>query len=690
MGVAPVAEVGLAGPSDVSGARLRGAALAATDVRWFEIACRGGHREPTDTTTSSRGQISRALMRLKLPPLPQEFIATERIVFFIRATRAQLEALIGMVDCIYEFDIAAPDVRDWLLVEEQPVAQIRRVQIVAPPQNAPAVAILDTGISQGHPLLSPIVANSLSVLPGNTSATDDHGHGTNMAGLAAYEDVGAVVQSGRATGTHWLESARVLVRPQTGTAAEENRPYWPKFTENAVRAIEAGTRRRRAFAMAVTADLDHPGLPTYWSHALEQLAYGEGRGRLVLVSAGNADVHSVPFLQAYPTLNLEQKLADPSQAMNAITVGAFTGRVRMPPHRDFAAYRPVAPANGVSPHSRAGLVAEGAIKPDIVFEGGNVAFDGKTPDSTVETLVGLTTGHDHTSQPLALINGTSEATARAGWFAAQLLRTNGDLRVETIRGLIVHSASWTDVMRQQLPNLDERIALCGYGVPDLDLATSCLTDRATVIVEDEMPNAMARRVAKKKEATPKRKKRRKSAGENAAEDDTEEQLFRVAKIFKMPFPQDELLSSPDAEVELRVTLSYFPEPNTFRRQLQRGLDLRWDMQGPVEPEDKFLERINRLARQGPRETESATKSFDWDLGLKRRRRGTVQSDRWRGKAAFLAGAKLLAVYPALGWWDRREDLKRASMRFSLIITVQGPGLELYNPIQTALAVEVET
>lgn len=50
-------------------------------------------------------------------------------------------------------------------------------------------------------------------------------------------------------------------------------------------------------------------------------------------------------------------------------------------------------------------------------------------------------------------------------------------------------------------------------------------------------------------------------------------------LYRLPVP-DELLGTTDTDVELRVTLSYFAEPNTFRRRVFHGLDLKWDMQGP--------------------------------------------------------------------------------------------------------------
>ena len=161
----------------------------------------------------------------------------------------------------------------------------------------------------------------------------------------------------------------------------------------------------------------------------------------------------------------------------------------------------------------------------------------------------------------------------------------------------------------------------------------------------------------------------------------------MAKFFRLPVPEELLLQDPGQQVELRVTLSYFAEPNTFRRQVYRGLDLKWDMQGPQETEEQFQRRINALLRKGVKK--DWDESFPWDVKINRRSRGTVQSDRWRGAASFLAGSKLIAVYPVLGWWDQREALQNASMPFSLIVTVQATGLDIYTPIAAELKAIVE-
>jgi hypothetical protein len=118
------------------------------------------------------------------------------------------------------------------------------------------------------------------------------------------------------------------------------------------------------------------GRPSSWSSALDSLAVdvlGEGENpRLFTICAGNAvlDQHI-----DYPNDNLVQAIHDPAQAWNAITVGAYTNKVTISESTD---YQPVAAMGNLSPYSTTSLVwnrRNAPIKPEVVFEGGNLGQD---------------------------------------------------------------------------------------------------------------------------------------------------------------------------------------------------------------------------------------------------------------------------------------------------------------------------
>jgi hypothetical protein len=673
--IAPVDAIVLATFDDVRGSRLRAEELVAGRSYWFEVACRGGYRRPLADTESSRVQIARQLQRVGVPQKLDEFIAPEQVYFFLRLTQSQLDSLRVATDCIYEVELAPEPLRDLKLLDDVTTKDVKAFALEPPGNDAPAVVLLDTGIASEHPLLKSAILSATKAGPEIPSAEDTYGHGTKMAGLALHRDVGAAIERGGAVATHWLQSSRLLVQPEVGTASDENYEKWPVLTLGAVRAAEdADPRPRdRVFALAITRTMQEGPLeglvPTLWSHAVDQLAYRAGHGRLMVVSAGNARYGEwLKLAEQYPQLQLSEKIHQPAQAINALTVGAFTGRVELPGDKDYAEARVVAARpGGLSPFTSTGLAGnEWPIKPDVVLEGGNLAISGPLLDPSVPTLCALTTSHRHTlGQPLGQLAMTSEATARAAHFAARIWAVEPKLRPETVRALIVHSATWTPTMNEQFSGLNDRLLACGYGVPDERVASECAQGLATVVVEDAMPNAVVEEVLKKK--APKRPTTK----------TTESKVRRKVKLYRLPIP-DSLLTDSDADVELRVTLSYFAEPNKFGRTVFHGLNLKWDMQGPQESEDEFLQRINILKRpkgtDGKPVRNSGTTSFPWDLGIQLRSRGTVQSDRWRGKMSAAVGDKLIAIVPVLGWWDQRRMLKTEEMRFSLVVSVFGPGV----------------
>lgn len=665
--IAPLERVDPVGAEDRAGPLARETLPTRSDVRWWEIECRGGARVDTAATENTRRQMSRAFERLGVTSTHQ-YLATERLVYFARTSLEALLTLVESTDCVFKFDLAPPDVRGWLMVNDAnfPVRELGAFAWTPPAQDAPAVVLLDSGTVSGHPMLRDALLSSHSALPQDPSPEDTIGHGTRMAGVALFEDVAEAAELGHGVGTHWLQSVKVIVDDAQGTASEENREFWPEITQNAVESAEGLGDRRRVYSLAITAPLPDPRVPTWWSHAVDRIAFAEGRGRVLCVSIGNMDPINAELAEGYPQFHLDHHLEDPAHAVNALTVGAYTTRTTLPPDPDYAGHRCVAPAGGVAPCTRAGLLgAEGhAIKPDVVFEGGNFADGGGLIQSDIETLQSVSTGPNFLASPLVTHRETSLATAHAARFAARVWAVDPSLRPETVRGLVVHSAAWTPQMIEQLRNRDERLALCGYGVPDLALASGCQTDRATVIVEDRMPSAVG-----------------------VVDDQGKTVRRRIAKYFTLPIPEGLL---QDAErIWIRVTLAYFAEPNTYGRRQVLGLDLAWDMQGPNESAAEFRQRINLLLRE-PGYKDRKTRGYEgWKIGPQRRNRGTVQSDWWQGAGAFLHEPKQIAVHPRLGWWERR-GLTDLEMPFSLIVTVRASNdIDVYTPLEVALRVPVE-
>jgi hypothetical protein len=163
-------------------------------------------------------------------------------------------------------------------------------------------------------------------------------------------------------------------------------------------------------------------------------------------------------------------------------------------------------------------------------------------------------------------------------------------------------------------------------------------------------------------------------------------------IFDLPWPEERLIELGESPVELRVTLSYFAEPNPKKTlRVYEGGGLKWDLQKATESTKAFIGRVNIAEREEKSEGELRSVD-DWKIGITTRRRGTVQSDRWYGTAAELATRHKLAVYPTVGWWrENPTKYPKQEIPFSLIVSIisEDVNIDLYNLIKVNILTPVE-
>ena len=239
-------------------------------------------------------------------------------------------------------------------------------RIEAAPHDAPRTCLLDTGVSSKNPLLDPSIAFRGSAI--GTGPDDTLGHGTQMAGLALFEDLPALL-AGRESLELSTRLESVVVQTKDGSG-DQLLPA--EKVMRAVRIVEDGADVLRTFCLAMSAPLDDTdGSPSTISATIDGLCADVSRRRLFCVAAGNLD--SIPRHSDYQALNDITGLMSPAQAWNAIAVSACTDRVSAP-----STHSPVAAAGDLSPWSRTAVNWDAryrtAAKPDVVFEGGNLSL----------------------------------------------------------------------------------------------------------------------------------------------------------------------------------------------------------------------------------------------------------------------------------------------------------------------------
>lgn len=619
------------------------------------------------------------------------------VVVLIQATRSQLEMAVELMSCFSE--LRAVKETSSVFTSETPLAQhewardlASRIQVNQ--DSNVFVSILDTGVNYDHPILAKATNASLSVTwnPAwqkyTPSLANKHQHhGSEQAGLALFGDLySALTTNGPIRLSHRIESGRIL--PPTGN----NDPLlYGAITADTSKKLErARPEGRRIFSMAITAP-HHKlgGMPSSWSSKVDELSSGaeDGRRRLFVLSAGNnreLDADGDYWDQAQL-----QQIEDPAQAWNALTVGAFTELTAVT-DSDFDGWSAWAAAGDLSPRSRTSINwpwrAQAPFKPDVVEEGGNVLLSPDHNSLTDADCVSiLTTSGRPTGHLFSTTGATSAATALVSRQAGILAAENPHFWPETIRGLIAHSAEWTKRMHQRRAKL---VTVCsdstaqktmlrtfGFGVPNLDRAKHSANHRLTLLSQAKIqPYEKISSVA------------------------SEDAKLKEMHLYNLPWPTEILqMLDPELELRLKITLSYFVEPNPRRRGHRNRFSysshgLRFEVIRPEQSLGNFKAFINKLAND---ETYTGPEGSGdgWFFGPQLRTRGSLHSDVWTGSAQQLAAMGTIAIYPVGGWWKSKASEGRWNnkTRYSLIIGIESPDetVDLYTEIENLIANEVE-
>ncbi|MEP7182347.1 MAG: S8 family peptidase [Betaproteobacteria bacterium] len=616
----------------------------------------------------------------------------DRIVTLMHATSEQLSASIDVLNDIAEVRRAKETAT--VFVDMTPDEQgewakdlLARTTPASP--KSPVVCVLDTGVTRGHPLLAAsLSASDCHTCEPDWGAHDHHGHGTEMAGLALYGDLtGVLTASGPVQLVHGLESVKILP-PNAGNPPEL---YGAITAQATSRAEIQAPQRKRCFSMAISAtDERDRGQPTSWSAAVDALAAGRAfdptsQGlvylddgsdtlrRLFVLCAGNVaeDALQVSHLDRSDA----DAVHDPAQAWNALTVGAFTDKALIK-DPTWSGWQPLAPAGDLSPWSTTGVVFadEWPIKPDVVFEGGNVVrnADGEV-DFPCPDLCVLSTYYQPADKLFVPSWATSAATAQAARMAAIIAADYPTLWPETIRALILHSADWTPQMITHLRGASGKRARArlvrryGFGVPHADRALRSANDALTLIAQDTL-----------------------RPFENGK--------MREMHFFELPWPREVLQGLGETAVRLRVTLSYFIEPNPGRRGWKKrhryaSHGLRFEVKTPTESVEEFRKRLNQRALdEDEGRPFTGGDSSEWYLGEQARNHGSIHSDILQGFAADIAERGVIGIYPVSGWWkdQPKRDRSEQGARYALVVSIETPGVEtdIWTPVANQISVTI--
>lgn len=615
-----------------------------------------------------------------------ELVFAEHRVRLIKGTAAQLSQSLLLLDNLAELR-KPQETADFIIHRDQDFQSdeawvndlLDRTQNAAD-ANAVLVCLLDSGVNNNHPLITAFLpdARLYSFKPDDWGTGDDWpngGHGTGVAGLALYGDmVDALDARTHIRILHGLESFKII------NANDPNDPeLYGAITELATSTpFVDRPDNPRVFCLTVTdKNFSFRGRPSAWSAALDKIAFGTvldpPAPQLMIASSGNVTLVNH---DDYPGLNHLESVHDPAQAYNALTVGSYTRKDRIDPA---TGYIHLAPSGDMAPSNTTSMLWEHQwpLKPDIVMEGGNASTDGVFV-SDHHALKLLTADKDYPQFTFLPFGDTSAAAGLAAKMAAELRTAYPEFWPETIRGLMIHSADWTSQMlgNRNFTDLNETerknlLRSVGYGVPVLENALYSASNSLTLIAERTIqPYHLVGSTGKSKEY----------------------------HLFELPWPADILANELfDQDVTLKITLSYFIEPNPGSRNKRYANNFHYHSHAlefavikPRETPQQFKRRISAAAELPDDQVDNAEEAWS----IKRvRSRGSVKKDFITMSGADMAVRNKIAIYPKPGWYRSRKRLHKENtvVRYSLIVTVETPdvNIDLLTPVLNAIALPAQ-
>lgn len=654
------------------------------ESRWWEVWLRRGVYDDGKIIANLKDASNKQDVQLQ----DRSLGIGDRLIVQVRASTDQLTHVFDNIDDIAELRAPSiPEVRQFMsmsVIEQREWIDDLKSRLDLAGLQAPVVCILDQGVQLAHPLLEKALTDEDRYNVTNSRAAMTGAHGSEMAGLALYGDLyGALESTQRVKLKHYLES--VIILPKEGG----NKPdlYGHITAQGAGKPEEKNPDRNRIFMMAVTATTTD-GNPTAWSATIDALSFGRAIKstninsivldresplvpRLFILSAGN--IEDIGLESDYRDGNDQKSVEDPAQSWNAITVGAYAESNDMSnADQSFKNWLPIAPAGDISPASRTSVFFRNIwpFKPEVVAKGGNYikSPEGKSVDFSDHFGI-ITTSSNNLTGFLTLTRDTSAATAQVAAIAADIWADHPEFRPETIRALVVHSAEWTQAMQKQFDAQKTKtwrkriLRRYGMGVPSLDRALHSANNAVTLIIESEI-----------------------SQGTDM-------------NLHELPWPVQELANLGEAFVKMRITLSYFIEPNPASRGWNgrykySSHGLRFANKRVEDSIDEFQKRINKAARAEDEKPVRLDSEQGWYFGKDHHdASGSLHTDIWEGTAAELAAKGAIAVYPVGGWWkcQRKFDQRKVGLSYSLIVSIEAPevDVDLWTPINVANKVTIE-
>lgn len=517
--------------------------------------------------------------------------------------------------------------------------------ISAPNDNAAKICILDSGINTNHPLLKSAIAESANFIDGDDEF-DQAGHGTAVAGIALYGDLEACNASKFWEPSLWLYNGKVL----DGNASFDAQTIENTLTTAVQYFVDLGCRIFNLSLGNANAPYDGKHIRGI-SYVLDNLA--RQHDILFVVSTGNFEGNEEPpvpknsWRDEYPEylLSNESVIIDPAPALNVLTVGSLAKHNSTIDAQRYPEISQLSPAseNQPSPFTRHGPSVNGALKPELVAVGGNLANpmrrDGEQWKRDMRGLGVLTCHNEFIGNTLFKeVSGTSFAAPYVTHLAGRLLTEYPDASANLLRAMLVNHAnllnecrnifSEEEIKAYKKSNANRELPreVAGYGSIDEDSLYRSSEDAVVLIAEDDIEN-------------------------NSHE------------FFELPLPK-EFLRSNRGMRELRVTLAYTPAVRTTRLDYRASkISFNLVKGSSLESVQRHFNKTTQKEVKKVNDSSAPNRVITSEL----RAKGTVQSSIWELKQLSPRYKWFVVITRQDAEWGK--DISKEKEKYALVVTV---------------------
>ncbi|MBF0407450.1 MAG: S8 family peptidase [Candidatus Riflebacteria bacterium] len=385
---------------------------------------------------------------------------------------------------------------------------ISSIEFGEPDESAHGILVIDSGIISNHPMLEKCIGGEENFQEGEPQIQDTVGHGTAVAGCAAYGNIEKCLETKNFTPSNWIFSAKVMYAEKNEIDGQVSAIYDPeKLVENQLKdAVESFLDNPEYHIRVVNISLGNSReiwhkdyyrqLPL--AALIDELAY-KFPNVIFVVSTGNQQPTQIydsieEITSNYPkylTDHPDFKIINPATSSLALTVGSIAGKIRSQQEKYGSEQikTAVAGEGQPSPFTRTGFGINGMIKPELVEYGGNLILYNQH-NRVIEDRGGkLPLLNNHTTGNIVqLACGTSFSAPKVAHLASRIANRFPQGSGNFIKNMLLIGADFPFVASKgfyktsKAPELSN-LKVCGYGLSNFEKAINSYNNR--VVLWDE-------------------------------------------------------------------------------------------------------------------------------------------------------------------------------------------------------------